>query len=80
FNTSATIISTIIALVLLIGISIWAKSWAVLIILGLLLLPDLVFHQFDINTETQLILSSVITFGGIGLYIYLSSNIRNAKA
>ena len=71
FDNTGMIIAVILTLSFLIGISLWTKTWVVLIILTLLTLPDFLFTYIDIHPDTQLILSSLITFGGLSIYLYI---------
>lgn len=77
FSTMGTWIAVAISILFLIGMSIWAKTWAVLVILFLLILPELIFKQVNVPPSTELIVSSAITFGGLGLYAYFTQ--KNLK-
>ncbi|MDX8046225.1 hypothetical protein SH601_09500 [Gracilibacillus sp. S3-1-1] len=77
FNQIALIITGAIAVLIIIGISFWAKSWVLIILLLLLSLPDYFLGKTSITDETQLIVSGLITYGGIGLYIWFSYKQHN---
>ncbi|PRS26203.1 hypothetical protein C6W19_25655 [Bacillus sp. RJGP41] len=55
------------------------KIWVVLIILTLLVLPDFLFNYIDVNPDIQLILSTIITFGGIVIYLYINHKMTNQQ-
>jgi len=77
-NTGSLIIGAITAM-FIIGLSIWAKTWAPVIILGLLTVPDYVLNLSSLQYETQLIISTVITFGGIIIYLLLSMKLEKTR-
>ncbi|WHY86856.1 hypothetical protein QNH39_02980 [Neobacillus novalis] len=72
FGSIGTILAVVLTLGFLIGMSLWTKTWVMLIILALLVFPDFLFRYIDISPETQLILSTILTFGGISLYLYVN--------
>lgn len=69
FNTFASVIIGVFALLFLFLLSIWAKTWIALIIVSFLTLPDYLIRFTTLAYETQLIMSTMITFGGIALYL-----------
>ncbi|MGM0890629.1 MAG: DUF1129 family protein [Bacillota bacterium] len=79
FGSIGMIIAVILTLSFLIGVSLWIKTWVLLIILALLVLPDFLFNYIDINPDTQLILSTIITFGGIAIYLYINHKMTNEQ-
>lgn len=72
FGYISTVIIGIVAILFMIGISIWAKSWVVIVILLFINLPDYLLAKTTLAVETQLILSMLIMFGGIGSYILIT--------
>ncbi|MEK4564430.1 hypothetical protein MKX54_07145 [Alkalihalobacillus sp. FSL R5-0424] len=68
-NTFGTALIGVLAALALIFISIWAKSWVCLIIVALLTLPEYLLRFTQLAYETQLIVSTIITFSGIALYL-----------
>ncbi|USK79770.1 DUF1129 family protein [Peribacillus frigoritolerans] len=79
FGSIGTIITVILTLSFLIGVSLWTKTWVVLIILALLVLPDFLFNYIEVNPDTQLILSTIVTFGGIAIYLYVNHKMSNQQ-
>ncbi|MEE3956145.1 DUF1129 family protein [Peribacillus frigoritolerans] len=79
FGSIGTIITVTLTLSFLIGVSLWTKTWVVLIILALLVLPDFLFNYIDVNPDTQLILSTIVTFGGIAIYLYVNHKLTNQQ-
>jgi uncharacterized membrane-anchored protein len=71
-GSNGTILAVVLTLGFLIGMSLWTKTWVMLIILALLVFPDFLFRYIDVSPETQLILSTIITFGGIAIYLYVN--------
>ena len=72
FGRYGTITAVILTLGFLIGVSFWSKTWVVLIMLALLVLPDYLLTFFDVQPITEIILSSIITFGGIAIYLFVT--------
>ena len=79
FGDTGSLIIGVIAALFIIGLSIWTKSWAVIIIIALLTLPDYLLKLTTLQYETQLIISTIITFGGIAIYIWLSSKLEKSE-
>lgn len=77
-NTASLIIGLIISL-FIIGVSIWAKTWTLIIIIALLTLPDYILNLTSLQYETKLIVSTIITFGGIALYLWILSKLEKSK-
>lgn len=63
----------LVTLLFLIGVSIWSKTWVAIIFVLLLTLPDYLLDLTSLHEETQLIWSTVIMFGGLGLYLWILS-------
>lgn len=72
FGSIGTLFAVLLTLGFLIGMSLWTKTWVMLIILALLVFPDFLVRYIDVGPETQLILSTIITFGCIALYLYVN--------
>ncbi|MGE7118994.1 DUF1129 family protein [Peribacillus sp. NPDC046944] len=79
FGSIGIIIAVILAFTFLIGVSLWAKTWVVPIILALLVLPDFLFKYIHVNSDTRSILSTIITFGGIAIYLYINHKMINEQ-
>ncbi|MBO1002869.1 HAAS domain-containing protein [Pseudogracilibacillus auburnensis] len=77
-NTGSLIIGVITA-IFIIGVSIWAKSWTLMIIVALLTLPNYLLHLMSLKYETKLILSIMITYGGIAIYLWILSKLEKRK-
>lgn len=78
-NTFGTAIIGVLAVLALTLISIWAKSWVCLIIVALLTLPEYLLRFTQLTYETQLIVSTIVTFGGIALYLLFVSRSEKMK-
>ncbi|MCY8088759.1 hypothetical protein MOB87_14080 [Bacillus sonorensis] len=77
-NTASMIIGVITAL-FIIGMSFWAKTWTLIIIVALLTLPDYLLNLTPLKHEIQLITSTWITFGGIAIYLWISYKLEKNK-
>ncbi|GGB38181.1 hypothetical protein F3157_13990 [Virgibacillus dakarensis] len=71
FDTTGTILTAVVTAIFLIAVSWWAKTWVLPIFLLLLLLPDYLFSQTSMDKELALVLSTVVSFGGIGIYLFI---------
>lgn len=80
FGHTASIIIGIITMLFIIGMSLWAKTWILIIVVAVLTLPDYLLSQTSLPYETQLIISSVIMFGGIGIYLWITTILEKKKA
>ena len=73
FGNTASLIIGVIAGLFIIGISLWAKSWILIIIAALVTVPDYLLSLSPLKSETQLIISSWITFGGLAIYLWVTT-------
>ncbi|CAM4443355.1 HAAS domain-containing protein [Paenibacillus tarimensis] len=79
FGNMSSLIIGIITTLFIIGVSIWTKSWILVIIIALLTLPDYLLNLTTVQHETQLIISTIVTFGGIAIYLWISSKLKKNK-
>lgn len=79
FGNTGSLIIGVITVLFIIGFSIWAKSWTLIIIIALLRLPDYLLNLTTLQYETQLIVSTIITFGGIAIYLWILSKLEKSK-
>lgn len=80
FSNTASVIVGIITLLFIIGMSYWAKTWILIVVAAFIALPSYLLAQTSLPYETQLILESVIMFGGIGSYLWVSTILEKKKA
>lgn len=78
-TTGSWAIGGITALIVF-GISLWAKTLALIIIVALLTLPDYLLGLSSLNPETQLMISPWIMFGGIAVYLFVLNKTEKKKA
>lgn len=71
FGHMGSLIIGVITALFIIGVSVWAKSWTLIIIIALLTLPDYLLNMTSLQYETQLIISWIITCGGIAIYLLI---------
>lgn len=69
FSDMGTIMIVVLSIGILIGMSLWAKTWVVFIMLALLIIPDFIIDHIDVQPGIKLVLSTLITFGGITIYL-----------
>lgn len=75
FGNTASVIIGVITALFIIGMSIWSKTWIFIISLGLLIVPEYVLSFTPLKYETQLIISTLITFAGFSIYLWVSNKI-----
>src|SRR5699024_3941398 len=73
FGVTGSWLIVYLASILVIAITLWAKSWVLVVILSLLILPEFLLGLTSLSIETQLIVSTIISYGGIFLYIWIVS-------
>lgn len=71
FGTVASTIIGIVSVIFLIGMSIWSKTWILVVLVALLTLPDYILDFTSIAYENQLIISSLILFAGMAVYMWI---------
>lgn len=71
FGIAGNIVALICAVVIFISVAVWSKSWTFMIIPLLLFLPEGLLNLTSLPTETKAILSIVISFGLIGIYLFI---------
>ncbi|QKY70517.1 hypothetical protein [Lentibacillus sp. CBA3610] len=79
FDTMGTVLTAVITGVFLFGVSWWAKTWVVPIILALLILPEPLLGMTAMDQKTMLVLSAFISFGGVGIYLLIVSKMDKAS-
>lgn len=79
FGNTGSLIIGIIAALFIIGVSFWAKSWVLIIIVTFLTFPDYFLGFTSLQYETQLITGWLITCGGIGIYLLISFILEKNK-
>lgn len=80
FGTVGSIITGAILLIFLIATSFWAKTWVMVVVLALITLPGYLLEQTSLQDEARLITSTLITFGGIAIYLWISTKLEKNKS
>lgn len=78
FGTTGTILTAIAMTMFVAGISWWAKTWVIPIILTLLQLPEYLLGLTAMDQQTVMVLSTIVSFGGIGIYLFIVSKMDKA--
>lgn len=79
FGTTESLIIGLIASFFIIGLSIWEKTWKIIIMIVLLTLPDYLLKLTTLNNETQVILNAIMTFVGVGIYYLVSAKLKKSN-
>lgn len=67
----ASMIIGLITVLFLIGLSIWAKTWLLLFVISLFILPEYGLRLTTLEYETRLIISALIPFLGMVIYLWI---------
>lgn len=76
FGNTASMIIGVIAVLFIISMSFWGKTWILIIIIALLIVPDYLLSFTPLKYETQLMISPWITFSGLVIYLWISSKLE----
>ncbi|WP_241475301.1 hypothetical protein [Priestia flexa] len=74
------LLSALVAITFLVAISIWSKTWVSILIPIFLYLPEVVVDFFSMSQSAALVVSTLISYGAIGLYIWLVMRKLNKEA
>lgn len=72
FGLAGSTLIGVMALILIIAESIWAKTWILIIIPALFALPEVILNHTTMQENTQTPLSSFISPGGIAIFLFIS--------
>lgn len=79
FGMIGSMITAIIMLLFVIGVSIWAKSWVFMVFLIILTVPEYLLEQTALQEVTKLMLDSLFIFGGIAIYLFITHRMNKEK-
>ncbi|KGX87503.1 HAAS domain-containing protein [Pontibacillus litoralis] len=79
FDNIGSLIIGGITLLFVIGISVWAKTWILIVITALLTLPEYFLNLTSLQYETQHILSMIISFAGIAVSFWILPKLENVS-
>lgn len=71
FGETGTWLVVTLSAILIIGMTLWAKTSILIVVLLLLVLPEYLLSFTSLQLEMQLLISLLITYGGIALYLWL---------
>ncbi|MFT8322114.1 MAG: hypothetical protein ABF649_14540 [Bacillus sp. (in: firmicutes)] len=74
FGKAGNIAAILFSILVFVGISIWSKTWVSIILPILLFLPEFLLNKTSFQESTQLIVTSLVTFVGIGIYFLIVKN------
>lgn len=80
FSPEQTRLIGILTILIVVIMSIWAKTWLLIVVVALTTLPGELLKATTFPDQTQALLNTVITFGGIALYFIFASNYEKRKA
>lgn len=69
FGAVTSSIIGMVAVIFLIGMSIWSKTWVLIVLVALMTLPDYILGFSSIAYENQLMISTLILFAGMAIYM-----------
>ena len=76
FSHTGNLIIGVVTALFIIGMSLWAKTWILIIVVVLLTLPDYLLSFTTLNDGAQLMISPWITFGGFALYLWVTTKLN----
>lgn len=79
FGLTGTIMVGVFSLVFIIALSIWAKTWILIVVVSFITLPEYLLAQTSLTSDTQMLLGSLITFGGIAIYFWVTHQREKGK-
>lgn len=79
FGNMWSLMIGIIAALFIIGMSFWAKTGILIVVVAFLTLPNYLLALTSLQYETQLITSWLITCSGIAIYFWISSRLEKGK-
>lgn len=80
FNTIGSWIIGGLAAILILGITLWSKTWFLVLIVILLTLPNYLLGQTSLSQEMQMMITPWIMFGGIAIYLFVRNKLDKRKA
>ena len=66
------LVSALAAITFLVAVSVWSKTWVSILIPIFLYLPEVIIDFLSISESTGFIISSLISYGAISVYILIS--------
>lgn len=79
FNMLGNWIAAFLIIGFFIGASIWAKTWIMIIVALILVLPEIFVQLLQLSEETSLITKSIIVFGGLLIYFWIINHREKSK-
>ncbi|WP_079478895.1 HAAS domain-containing protein [Halobacillus salinus] len=87
FSYIGNAVTVLVCIVVFIGLAVWIRAWVPIIIPSLLYGPEVLMSFTNFSAQTQLVISSIIMYVGIVLYVWIefvkeksfSNNQRNVS-
>lgn len=79
FGNKGSLAVGVIAGLIIIGVSIWTKSWILIILMAFLILPNYLLNRTSLQAETQSIISVILTYGGIAISFWMWNKLDKSK-
>ncbi|WP_371925987.1 HAAS domain-containing protein [Halobacillus sp. A5] len=79
FGQTGSLIIGILASLIIIGVSIWAQSWVLVMIVALVTLPDFLLSRTSLSEDTQFMIQPLIIIAGFAVYLWLSHSAEKTK-
>ncbi|MEB1809210.1 MAG: hypothetical protein LPK26_18290 [Bacillaceae bacterium] len=70
-NTMGTLVVASMAIVTLIIVAFWSKTWLPIIVPTFLYVPEVVLNFFPLSEEVRLIVTPIVVFVGLGIYFFI---------
>lgn len=79
FGITRTAIIGVITVLFLIAVSLWAITWSIFILVGLVTLPDALLRLMNLQQMDRDLFGFFITIGGILFYLWLSVELKKRR-
>ncbi|WP_270180898.1 HAAS domain-containing protein [Alkalihalobacillus sp. CinArs1] len=70
FHSTWNIIAAAVAVLLIIGLSLWTRTWVMIIIAAIVFVPDLIMNVTELEESTKIITSSMLIMLGMAIYLF----------
>src|SRR5699024_4264980 len=80
FGHTGSLIVAAVTGIFLIVVSLWAKTWVMVVVVALLTLEHYSVSMTSLSDKMQLMISPWITFAGIAIYLWISFKLEKKRS
>ncbi|WP_404451004.1 hypothetical protein LG329_11730 [Virgibacillus necropolis] len=78
-GSTGSIIVTSLAIITMILLSVWSKTWILIILSLIIFVPEIILNETAIQESTKSMLNLFIIIIGVGIYLLISSRLEKNK-